>query len=130
MFDCYNRSKCICVNLVLCGQPRPHVTRIAFPVPALAGGRGRVGPGLTKQLTISSAHAATQIYACQEKENISSIPPPLVMYFLLTCVGGGNFLVKIKDAFFSFYCHISPCCHASVCTSHMNVFSILILLIN
>ena len=72
-------------------------------------GGGRVGPGLTKQLTISSAHAATQIYACQEKENISPIPPHLIMYFLLTCVGGGNFLVKIKDAFFSFYCHILLC---------------------
>ena len=85
MLDCYNRSKCICVNLVLCGQPRPHVTRIAFPVPVLAVGTG-CGPGLTKQLTISSVHAATQIDACQEKGNISPIPPHLIMYFLLTCV--------------------------------------------
>ena len=60
MLNCYNRSKCICVNLFSkqTAQARAHVTRIAFPVPALAVGTG-CGPGLTKQLTISSARAAT-----------------------------------------------------------------------
>ena len=114
MLNCYNRSKCICVNLFSkqTAQARAHVTRIAFPVPALAGGDGLwTRPDKTAYNQLRPCRHSPD-YACQEKQKTRSMLCPLcpqLWIFLLTCVGGGNVLVKIKDAFFSFYCQILVC---------------------
>ena len=136
MLNCYNRSKCICVNLF--SKQTAQGPRYSHSIPRAGPGCGDglwTRPDKTAYNQLSPCRHSPD-YACQEKQKTRSMLCPLsptliISIYLLTCVGGGNVLVKIKDAFFSFYCQILVCWHAvSVCTSHKNVFSILILLIN